>query len=51
MFADKPGLKLIRAQDVADHHVIRSMVANFVSLVSYLPAFADDDLMSVEQAR
>src|SRR5947207_206185 len=51
MFTQKPSLKLIRTQNITNHHIVGPMVPDLVRLVRDLTAFADDHLVSIQQPR
>ena len=51
MFAEEPDLEFIGAQHIADGEIVGAIVSYCVGTASQGAAMADDDLMSVEQAR
>ena len=51
VLAQKPDLKLISTQNIADHKIIGSIIADRRGTARERTALADNDLMRVEQAR
>ena len=51
MFRQKPDLHLMRAQDVTDQKIIRSIIAGRRRLPGRLPHFFDDDFVRFQQPR
>src|SRR5581483_2076334 len=49
VFAQKPSLKFVRTKNVADHHIIGAIVAQFISALGDLAALANDCLVSIQQ--
>src|SRR5439155_8444684 len=51
VLAQKPDVHFVGAEDVADDHVVGAVVAQFGGAAGQGAAVADDDLVSVQQAR
>jgi len=50
MLADEPDLQFIGTEDITDRQVVGTVVAKFISSLSKFPAFADNDLVGVQEA-
>ena len=51
VLTEEPCLQFVGAQYIAHHHVIGSVIPNFIGAVGQLPAFPDDDLVRIQQPR
>src|SRR5204862_2479267 len=49
VFTEKPDLQFIGAKDIADHHVIGTLITDPGCPLGQGTAVADDDLMCVQQ--
>ena len=50
MFAQKPHLKLVRAQHFADEKIIGAIVANFYSALCQFSSLRNDGLVGIQKA-